>query len=92
MRSLLAALLCLPLICGAKQHRSHAAKAAFQREHPCPSTGKRRGSCPGWILDHRIALCAGGSDTPDNLQWQSIADAKAKDKLEWKECRAMHSK
>jgi len=64
--------------------RSREVTRAFQRTHPCPSTGKRYGPCPGWIKDHRIALCAGGSDSVSNLQWQSTADAKAKDL--W-ECR-----
>jgi len=62
--------------------RSHAAKAAFEREHPCPSTGKTSGRCPGYVVDHVHALECGGPDDPSNMQWQTTADAKAKDKTE----------
>lgn len=64
--------------------RSHAAKDAFMRKHPCPSTGRTHGSCPGYIIDHVKALCVGGKDAPSNMQWQTVADAKAKDKIECK--------
>ena len=33
--------------------RSANAKANFQRSHPCPSTGKSSGACPGYVVDHR---------------------------------------
>jgi hypothetical protein len=69
--------------------RSHAEKAAFQREHPCPSTGQRRGRCPGYVIDHVQPLCAGGPDSPWNMQWQTAAEAKAKDVVERRECRSL---
>ena len=56
--------------------------AEFQRESPCPSTGKTAGACPGWIKDHRRALCIGGADAVSNLQWQTKAEAAAKDRWE----------
>jgi hypothetical protein len=56
----------------------------FQRQHPCPSTGKTTGGCPGWVRDHVVPLCKGGADHPSNMQWQTVKDAKAKDR--W-ECR-----
>jgi hypothetical protein len=62
--------------------RSTAVRRAFQRTHPCPSTGKRYGACPGWVRDHIKPLKRGGSDSVGNLQWQSQTDAKAKDKTE----------
>ncbi|HQC95198.1 MAG TPA: HNH endonuclease signature motif containing protein [Aquabacterium sp.] len=34
------------------------------------------------MIDHRIALKRGGADSPDNMQWQTTAAAKAKDKTE----------
>ena len=37
--------------------RSMAERAAFVRHNPCPATGLRRGSCPGWEVDHVVALC-----------------------------------
>ncbi len=69
--------------------RDLKARKAFQRAAPCPSTGKRAGPCPGWIVDHVRPLCAGGPDIPANMQWQTIADAKAKDRLELAECGAI---
>jgi hypothetical protein len=65
-----------------KIKRSKAAKAAFEREQPCPSTGKTSGRCPGYIVDHVRPLERGGADAPGNMQWQTIAAAKAKDKTE----------
>jgi hypothetical protein len=31
------------------------------------------------VVDHVVALKRGGEDAPANMQWQTIADAKAKD-------------
>ncbi len=56
----------------------------FRAIHPCPATGLVKGACPGYVVDHVIALCKDGPDHPINMQWQTRADAKAKDK--W-ECR-----
>ena len=70
----------------AKEYRSREVTREFQREHPCPSTGKTRGACPGYRKDHIKALACGGPDTVSNLQWQTIADAKAKDQWERKAC------
>src|ERR1043165_9333406 len=56
----------------------------FRKTHACPATGKFKGACPGYVVDHIIALCKGGKDVPENMQWQSKADAKAKDKVECK--------
>jgi hypothetical protein len=62
--------------------RSGAARAAFKREHPCPATQQPKGPCPGYIIDHVIALKRGGADSPSNMQWQTVEDAKAKDRVE----------
>lgn len=62
--------------------RSAAAKSGFQRSHPCPSTGASTGSCPGYIVDHVRPLACGGADAPANMQWQTVAAAKEKDKTE----------
>lgn len=67
--------------------RSRAARAEFQRSHPCPSTGATRGACPGFQVDHRIALCAGGIDATSNMQWLSIEDHKRKTQRDVLECR-----
>jgi hypothetical protein len=66
--------------------RSAAAKSAFQTSHPCPSTGAKTGSCPGYIADHVKPLACGGADAPANMQWQTLAAAKEKDKTERTGC------
>jgi len=38
--------------------RSAEARYEFKREHPCPSTGRSSGACPGYIIDHVTALSA----------------------------------
>jgi hypothetical protein len=57
-------------------------REAFMKAHPCPSTGKTSGACPGYVVDHVQALKHGGADSPSNMQWQTKAEAKAKDKWE----------
>ena len=69
--------------------RSAAEVRAFKREHPCPATGKSRGACPGYVVDHVIPLCAGGADDPSNMQWQELAASKVKDKEEKHTCSAL---
>jgi hypothetical protein len=68
-------------------HRSRAARADFQRSHPCPATGRTNGACPGYVVDHVKPLACGGADAPSNMQWQTTAAAKAKDKWERVRCR-----
>lgn len=67
---------------GTREHRSTAAKHAFKRSHPCPSTGATRGRCPGYVIDHVQPLKRGGADAPSNMQWQKKDAAKARDKWE----------
>ena len=62
--------------------RCSAARAAFERDHPCPSTGEPRGACPGYVVDHIIPLKRGGADLPENMQWQTLDEARDKDKVE----------
>ncbi len=66
--------------------RSRAARSAFMRQQPCPSTRKTSGRCPGYVVDHITALECGGADAPGNMQWQTTAAAKAKDKVEGVGC------
>lgn len=37
---------------------------------------------PGYVIDHRVPLKRGGADRPSDMQWQTKAAAKAKDKWE----------
>ncbi len=67
--SLVRSLICAVLILGlaapqalAKTHRDPAQRAAFTKMYPCPSTGKTKGRCPGYVVDHVVPLCAGGRD------------------------------
>jgi hypothetical protein len=71
----------------AKEHRSREVTREFQREQPCPSTGARRGRWPGYIRDHIVPLACGGPDAAENMQWQTVAAAKAKDRWERRGCR-----
>jgi hypothetical protein len=74
--------LVLLLLAFSAHPRSSAVKRDFQRSHPCPSTGKRTGPCPGYVKDHIVPLCKGGKDAVSNMQWQTTSQAKAKDKIE----------
>jgi hypothetical protein len=56
--------------------RSAAAKRAFRKQHPCPSTGKIAGNCPGYEIDHVTPLCCGGTDAPENMRWLTTAEHK----------------
>ena len=66
----------------AKTKRSGKQRADFQRAYPCPSTGKAKGACPGYVVDHIIPLKRGAADSQSNMQWQTIREAKEKDKRE----------
>lgn len=61
--------------------RSDAARHAFARH-----TGYPNGR-PGYVIDHIVPLACGGADAPSNMQWQTIAEGKAKDKTERVGCR-----
>lgn len=67
--------------------RSSAVRAEFQRSHPCPVNGATRGKCPGWEIDHVVALCAGGADATTNMQWLTREDHRAKTRLDVMHCR-----
>lgn len=64
--------------------RDHNVPIEFMRLHPCPANGHKHGACPGYVRDHIIPLCKGGPDTVENMQWQTTAEGKIKDRLECK--------
>ena len=70
----------------AREYRSREVTREFQREHPCPFTGLTTGACPGYRKDHVRALGCGGPDAVWNMQWQTIAAARAKDRWELRAC------
>lgn len=61
--------------------RSRSLIRRFARETGYP-TGR-----PGYVVDHKIPLCAGGHDALLNLQWQELAESKVKDRFELQLCR-----
>ncbi len=61
--------------------RSAKAKDDFMR-----SSGYPHGR-PGYVVDHIVPLACGGADSPSNMQWQTKAEAKAKDRVERKGCK-----
>jgi hypothetical protein len=61
--------------------RSQEAKRLFEVQ-----TGYPHGR-PGYVVDHVTPLACGGADRPSNMQWQTVAEAKAKDKTERIACR-----
>jgi hypothetical protein len=61
-----------------KIERSAAAKGSFRKSHPCPSTGKTSGACPGYEVDHRTPLACGGSDSPGNMEWLTKSANRSK--------------
>jgi 5-methylcytosine-specific restriction endonuclease McrA len=77
---ILASLLASPV--EARLKRSQSEKVAFKRENHCPANGARQGPCKGYVIDHIKPLACGGADRRENMQWQNVADAKAKDKWE----------
>lgn len=70
----------------AKSVRDPKVRAEWMKTHPCPSTGKTRGACPGWQADHVRSLCSGGKDVPDNLMWLEVDQHRLKSLMDVKEC------
>src|SRR2546423_6075064 len=77
----------VPLSAAADMARSFKAEVLFRLAHPCPGTGETGGACVGYVIDRVIPLECGGAEDPSNMQWQTIAEAKAKDKWERIGCR-----
>lgn len=84
----LVAILGLTAAVGYAGERDRHQRSAFVKIHPCPATGKPRGPCPGYVVDHIKPLCAGGRDHPSNMQWQTVKEAKVKDRQERKMCKS----
>jgi len=62
--------------------RSIAARAAFARANPCPSTQRPGLPCPGYRIDHIVPLKRCGADMTINMQWLTIEEWRAKTKRE----------
>lgn len=73
--------------------RDPAQAVLFKKLHPCPD-GRDKGSrtrCVGYIVDHVAPLCAGGIDRPENMRWQTVEEAKLKDRWEKELCAKLRS-
>ena|ERR1700730_8146270 len=64
-----------------RAQRSGAARQAFERQ-----TGYANGR-PGYIVEHIVPLSCGGTDTPSNMQWLTLAEARRKNQLARDRCR-----
>lgn len=56
--------------------RDYKVKKAFDKLNGYPQGRK------GYIVDHICALSIGGKDTIENMQYQTIVQSRAKDKIE----------
>jgi hypothetical protein len=63
--------------------RSQSAKVTFKHQHPSYRFTQR--TLQG-LRDRPYRSDCLGADEPSNMQWQTVADAKAKDKWERKGC------
>jgi hypothetical protein len=73
--------LLLLLLCSTLCFASRAVKHTFKVQ-----TGYPRGRS-GYVVSYRVPLACGGEDATYNMQWQTIADAKAKNKSDRKRCK-----
>jgi len=83
----LAAILMPLFAASAEPERSLKAEVVFRLAHPCPATGQSYGECTGYVIDRIIPHICGGAEDPANMQWQTVAEAKEKDKWERIGCR-----
>jgi hypothetical protein len=67
-------------ICARDSH-GRIARSPEARQEFMTQTGYPHGR-PGYVVDHVIPLKRGGADARWNMQWQTIAEGKAKDATE----------
>lgn len=89
IRGSMVALLFVTAAAEARIPRSAAEVRAFRSNNPCPATGRVRGACPGWQVDHSVPLCAGGLDHRSNMYWLSVDDHRWKTFVDVRECRKL---
>ena len=71
----------------AESARPSNAEILFRLANPCPATGTRHGACKGYVVDRVIPILCGGEEDPANMRWQTLAEAKEKDRWEKIGCR-----
>lgn len=64
-----------------RDSKGHIKRSSSARKEFMKQTGYPNGR-PGYVIDHIVPLKRGGADSPENMQWQTIEEAKAKDKVE----------
>ena len=74
-------------VTAAQPERPSNAEVLFKLNNPCPATGEATGPCTGYVVDRIIPIVCGGTDDPENMQWQTLAQAKEKDRWERIGCR-----
>ena len=74
-----------PATPGARISRGRIQRSEKLKEDFMRQTGHPHG-WPGHVVDHKVPLACGGADAPSNMQWQTAAEAKAKDKVERQGC------
>lgn len=79
----LCAALCCVSLADAKTQRSRAQVNAFLRLHGYEKTPH------GYQVDHIIPLCAGGPDTPENMQLLTIEEHREKTRIDVRWCRLL---
>ncbi|HWH04771.1 MAG TPA: HNH endonuclease signature motif containing protein [Gemmatimonadales bacterium] len=70
---------------GGRDSRGRIKRSAHAKDDFMRQTGHPHG-WPGHVVDHIKPLACGGADDPSNMQWQTVAEGKAKDKVERKGC------
>ena len=80
--ALMVALLC-STHAEAKTTRSRGQVESFLRQHGFKRTP------PGYHVDHIIPLCAGGKDTPENMQLLTVKEHRRKTKVDLRLCRKL---
>lgn len=79
------AMLLLPNLFFAPNTDANCKRSATVKRHFQISTGYPHGR-PGYVVDHIIPLACGGIDSVTNMQWQTVQEAKMKDKTELRGC------
>lgn len=70
---------------GARDKNGRLVRSAKARSDFMRQTGYPHGRS-GYVVDHIVPLECGGADAPSNMQWQTVAEGKAKDRTEH-DCR-----
>jgi hypothetical protein len=68
--------------------RLSPAELEFRAANPCPAKGAAQDACKGHVVDRIIPRICGGNEHASNMQWLTLAEAKAKSRWDRIGCRA----